>query len=163
MPGDRGVALRIVAAGLGIDEAGSYQEFTFRCFFDLGSLQDVVAAARRLLRIGGGLLEALDAQLEEQPVLVGERVVVERIGLVGRRRHPVVAVLGEELVPLVEALLVQQARFPDHELDGIGHGAMNSAQARNWLRMEISLVPLAVTSFPVSETSKFLCRSTQSL
>src|SRR5215510_934308 len=102
----------------------------------------MVAAARRLLRVGGRLLQALEKQL----VLVGERVVVERVGLVRRRRHPIVAVLGEELIPLVEALLVEQARLAEHELDGIAHGAMNSAQARNWLRIEISLVPFAVLS-----------------
>src|SRR5882672_472717 len=122
----------------------------------------MMAAARGFLRIRRRLLQALDAQLEEQLVLVGERVVVERIGLVRRRRHPVVAVLGEELVPLVEALLVQQARLANDELDRIAHGAMNSAQARNWLRMEISLVPFAVIS-PLSLAEKFRCKSTQSL
>src|ERR1041385_8482079 len=121
-----------------------------------------MAAARRLLRVRGRLLQPLDAQLEEQLVLVGERVVVQRIGLARRSRHPVVPVLGEDLVPLVEALLVEQARLPDHELHGVGHGVMNSAHARNWLRMEISLVPLAVTS-PFSPGEKFLCRSTHSL
>src|ERR1051326_1984835 len=121
----------------------------------------MVAAVRRFLRIRGRLLQALDAQLEEQPVLVGERVVVERVGLVRRGGHPAVAVLREELVTLAEALLVQQARLADHELDRVVHGVMNSAQARNWLRMEISLVPLAVIS-PVSSAERFRCRSTHS-
>src|SRR5258706_2560578 len=87
--------------------------------------------------------------------------MVERIGLVRRRRHPVVAVLGEELVPLVEALLVEQPGLSNHELDGVGHGVMNSAQARNWLRMEISLVPFAVIS-PFSSGEKFRCKLTHS-
>src|SRR5260221_5923902 len=121
----------------------------------------MMAAAGGLLRVRSGLLQALDAQLEEQLVLVGERVVVERIGLVRRRRHPVVAVLGEQLVPLVEALLVEQPGLSNHELDGVGHGVMNSAQARNWLRMEMSLVPLAVIS-PDSPGVKFRCKCTQS-
>jgi hypothetical protein len=53
------------------------------------------AAARRLLRKGGRLLEPLDTQLEQQLVLVGERIMGEGIGLAGRERHPVISVFGE--------------------------------------------------------------------
>src|SRR5205085_8249627 len=86
------------------------------------------------------------------------------------RRHPVIGVLGEKLVPLVEALLVEEPRLEAHEARQLGVGrrahasAMNSRQARNWLRMEISLVPLAVTSgASISPGSKLRCRFTQSL
>src|SRR6185503_2063857 len=117
------------------------------------------------LRERGRLLQPLDAQLEEQLVLVGERVMLERILLPGRERHPVIRVVGEKLVPLVEALLVQQARFAQHEADELSfiHGAMNSRQARNWLRIETSLVPLQVNSAASSSAgSKLRCRLTHS-
>src|SRR5260221_9227170 len=107
------------------------------------------ATAGRLLREGEGALQALDAQLQQEPVLVGERVMQVRIGLAGRRRHPVMAVVGKQRIPLVEALLVQQASLLHYESDEVlvGHAAvMSSRHARNWLRIDKSLVPLATIS-----------------
>ena len=55
------------------------------------------------------ILQAVDAQLQQQPVFVGERVVRERIGLRGaEQRHPVVAVVGEQREPVVEAAGIEQ-------------------------------------------------------
>src|SRR5688572_15753202 len=145
MPSGGRVALRLVTSGFGVDEARSCFQFPV----DFRRLQDMQAAARRLLRERLRALQALDAQLEEKSVLVSERVLEVRILLAMHRRHPVVTVVGKQLVPFVEAFFVQQARFPDHESDEIlvGHPAvMSSRQARNWLRMARSLVPLATFS-----------------
>jgi len=57
-----------------------------------------------------------------------------------------------------------------HEAHQVGDGrprahsaVMNSRQARNWLRIEMSLVPLAVSSAaPASAGSKLRCRLTHS-
>src|SRR5690606_515108 len=82
-----------------------------------------------------------------------------RVGLAVLQRHPVVAVFGEQLEPGLEALLVEHARLGIAEIDEllVGDGAhagsfccmsavMKWAQARYWLRICHSLVPL-VTSF----------------
>src|SRR5436190_24325421 len=90
------------------------------------------------------------------------------------RRHPVIGVVGEELIPLLEALLIEQPRLVLHEAHDVGDGGtrahsepegdMNSRQARNWLRIEMSLVPFAVSSVAaVSAGSKLRCRLTHSL
>src|SRR5687767_10681963 len=176
MPGGGRVALRFLAARLGVDERCAREVAGVR-LFDLRSLQYMQAAALWLLRIGGRQLQALDAQLEEQLVLIGERVVGEGIALARRQGHPVVGVIGEKLVPLIEALLIEKPRLLIYEADDVrlegvrgrlfspvphGHGAMNSRQARNWLRIEISLVPLQVIS-PSSPGWKLRCRLTHSL
>src|SRR5688500_3333823 len=92
--------------------------------------------------------------------------MAEGVGLPGSERHPVIGILGEELVPLVETLLVEEPRLLDDEPRKLRfvHGAMNLRQARNWLRIEISLVPLHVRSASTSSSAlKFRCRLTHSL
>ena len=133
-----------------------------------GVLQQVMAAAARLLREGARALQALDAQLAQQLVLVQVRGVLHAVGLVGRQRHPVDAVVGEQRVPLVVAR--SSSRRASRQTKSISCWACTSvgcimagltssascscAQARYWLRIEISLVPLAVTSaWPTSAGS----------
>ena len=121
---------------------------------DLRRLQHVMAAALGLLRKGAVALQPLDADLEQQLVLVHQRRRQPRIGLAPFERHPVKAVLGEQVEPFLEALLVDQPRLANDEIDqllvgGRGHGSyrhidivMNFDQARNWLRICHSVVPL---------------------
>ena len=87
-------------------------------------------------------------------------VVEPRIGLAPFQRHPVDAVLGEQIEPFLEAVLVDQPRLANDEIDQFLVGrrvlmaarhidiVMNFDQARNWLRICHSVVPLvsAVTS-----------------
>ena len=104
------------------------------------------------------------------------RRVVESFGLVRNERDPVDRVVGEERVPLVVALLVEQARLADDEADQLGLGrivgdgghhiviVMYRDHARYWLRIEISLVPIAVTSGAPSSAGAWLrCRLTHGL
>ena len=127
---------------------------------DLRRLQHVMAAALRLLREGAVALQPLDPDGEQQLVLVHQRRGEPRIGLAPFQRHPVDAVLGEQVEPFVEPVLVDQPRLADDEVDQVlvgrrGHVhsghidiVMNFDQARNWLRICHSVVPLvsAVTS-----------------
>ena len=94
--------------------------------------------------------------LQQELVLVHQRGGEARIGLAPFDGHPVVAVLGEEVEPVVEALLVEQARLAQHEIDQLlvggrsGHRrhrpmVMNFVQARNWLRICHSDVPSVTT------------------
>lgn len=121
-----------------------------------------------MLRVGARVLQAVHAQLQQQPVFVGQRVVQMRIGLRGPlQRHPVMAVLGEQREPVVEAAGVEQRGLGGDEVCGVGHdagSAMYFAHARNWLRISSSLVPLVViVSCPSSAESKLRCRLTHSL
>ena len=103
------------------------------------------------------VVQPLDTDLEQQLVLVEERGVVLAIRLTARERHPVAGVVGEELVPLLEALLVYEPRLVVDELLELGshrgcgtHDAalagmssvMNRAHARYWPRIDTSLNPL---------------------
>src|SRR5262249_24925121 len=69
----------------------------------------------RRLHVDAGMLQALDARLHQLAVVIEQRGLVERARLIGRRRHPIGAVLGEQLHPLAEAPLVEQPRFVDQE------------------------------------------------
>ncbi len=102
--------------------------------------------------------------------------MVDAVFLVGRERHPVEAIVGEERIPFLVALGVEQSRLLDDEVDEGLMGdrshrvvphiviVMYLAQARYWLRIGISLVPTVVTSFwPISAGSKLRCRLTHSL
>src|SRR4051812_6130051 len=123
----------LVALRLAVVERSSQNEALRRGIAGLDGrrLQDVEGAARRLLRVGASALQPLDAQRPQQLVLVQMRVVVDAIGLLGRERHPVDAVVGPEVEPLGVALVVEQARLADDEVDqlafawlGAGHGSM---------------------------------------
>src|SRR4029077_16189354 len=87
-------------------------------------------------------------------VLVHQRGGEARVGLAPFQRHPVVAVVGEQIEPFLEAVLVDQPRLVEDEADEILVGRhahrrvrhidniMNLDQARNWLRICHSEVPL---------------------
>ncbi len=79
------------------------------------------------------------------------------IGLLGRNRHPIDAIVGEKLDPfLLDAerldhdtgaeglagLIHAHRRSPQAATVCAGAGAMYSAHARNWLRITASDVPL---------------------
>src|SRR5689334_16786764 len=106
------------AARLDVDE-GRAQLATLRLLQRHGGgLQHVLATAGRMLRMRSRVFQPRDAQLQQQAVFVGERVV--RCALLLRRalqRHPVAAVVGEQREPFVVAALVEQARFVDDEFD----------------------------------------------
>ncbi len=84
--------------------------------------------------------------------------MVLAVRLAARERHPVPRVVGEELVPLVVAFLVDEPRLVVHELLELGgrrryrgsharafagmSSVMNRAQARYWPRIDTSLRPL---------------------
>src|SRR4051794_12805135 len=164
-----GEQVLLLAARLDIDEGGVQKDFAAVgvLAFDAGALQHVLAVAGRMLRMGARVLQALDAQRQQQPVFVGDRVVGEGIGL-GRalQRHPVVAVLGEQGQPVVEAAGVEQRGLGGDEVFRRRHAAaaMYFAQARNWLRISSSLVPLVVmVDCCSSDGSKLRCRLTHSL
>src|SRR5580765_1252224 len=103
------------------------------------------------------------------------RGVVQALGLARDPGHSVDRVVGEERVPLGVASVVEQARLADHEVDQLALAdvahcpapiavVMWRAQARYWLRIEISLVPTVVTSArPISAASKLRCRLTHGL
>jgi hypothetical protein len=61
------------------------------------------------------VLQALHARLHQLAVVIEQRSLVKWARLVGRRRHPIGAVVGEELHPLAEAPLVEQPRLVDQE------------------------------------------------
>jgi hypothetical protein len=86
---------------------------------DLRRLQHVMAAALRLLAEGAIALEPLDPDLQQQLVLVHQRGRQPRIGLPPFERHPVKAVLGEQIEPFLETMLVDQPGFADDEIDQI--------------------------------------------
>src|SRR5690349_9681342 len=98
------------------------------------------------------VLQAVDAHAQQQFVLVEERCMVISVRLVAGERHPVVRIIGKELVPLLEALIVDEPRLFVYELrqrgeirsdaHGCVSGAMNCRQARYWPRIETSLRPL---------------------
>ena len=131
--------------------------YSFACLvalLDLRRLHDVVAAALGLLREGAIALEPLDADLQQHLVFVHQRRGEARIGLAPFERHPVEAVLGEQVEPFLEAVLIDQPGLADDEIDQLLVGrrihdrarhiamVMNFDQARNWLRICHSVVPL---------------------
>jgi septum formation topological specificity factor MinE len=103
----------------------------------------VVASTSGLLRERAIALEPLDADLQQQLVLVHQRGGKSRIGLLPFQRHPIMTVISEQVEPFLEALLIDQTRLADNKLDQIvvarrGHGGarhidivMNFDQARN--------------------------------
>jgi hypothetical protein len=80
---------------------------------------------------------------QQQLVLVHQRRREPRIGLAPFQRHPVVAVVGEQIEPFLEAVLVDQPRLVHDEADQVLVGrrvhrqstvidmVMNFDQARN--------------------------------
>ena len=130
------------------------------------ALQQVVAAARGLLRKRAHALEALHPEAEHEHVLVEEGSHEQRIGLAGLERHPVVAVRGKEGKPVVEPTLVEEVRLVVDEVHEVvaGGGAhpalspagidivMNRFQAANWLRICRSLVPFTIAVSPWSSS-----------
>ena len=82
-----------------------------------------MAAAIRTLAVGLFALQAIDADPEQQLVLVHQRGGEPGIGLAPFDRHPVVTILGEQVEPVVELLLVEQARLVHDEVDEllVGH------------------------------------------
>ncbi|MDT4833406.1 hypothetical protein FQZ97_670130 [compost metagenome] len=159
------VELQLVALRLGVVELGAHHEALGLGVegLDHGHLQQVVAAALGLLRERARALQALDAQLAQQLVLVQVRGVVQAVFLLGHERNPVERVVGEERVPFLVAAGVEQARFVDDEVDEVlagdidgGHyivSVMRCTQLRYWLRMGSSLVPPVVISPPFSSDS----------
>ncbi|CAM2160860.1 hypothetical protein PT2222_90078 [Paraburkholderia tropica] len=177
MAHDAGEHQLLVAARLGVEERRAQAIAAGVGGFDFGALHDVLATALGLLRKRARLLEAFDAQLEQQPVLVHQRGVIEAVVLAVRKRYPVEAVVGEQRVPGVELLVVDEARLAIDEVGervaqggivGVGHcavpvscwcccwvcGAICRAQARNWLRIEISLVPFTVRSAACASSAR---------
>src|SRR6218665_1326893 len=142
----------LLAARLDVEERRA-QPCLAVCFaFDARRRQHMLAVAGRVLRMRARVLQALHVQLQQQPVFIGQRVVRMRVGLRrAEQRHPVVAVGGEQGEPFVEPALVEQRRLVGDEIARIVHGpasvpaTIDWAQARNWLRISSSFVPLVVT------------------
>ncbi len=106
-----------LAARLEVDERRAHFRLRAIVERDRGRLQHMLAAARWVLRMRASAFQALDTQLEQQQVFVGQRVVRRALGL--RRalqRHPVAAVVGEQREPFVVAPFVEQARLVGHEV-----------------------------------------------
>src|SRR5262249_24450022 len=92
----------------------------------------------------------------------GDRLLGSGVGLLAPHRQPIAAVVGEEVVPFLEAALVDEARFAIDEVREIGRrrrharahcavlcgtsAAMNFVQARYWLRIRISSRPVPALS-----------------
>jgi len=120
-----------------------------------GLLQDVLTPARLSLGVGVRVAQPLDPYLEQQLVLVEERRVPGILRLAARQRHPIAAVVGEQCIPLVKALFVDEPRLVVHEFGerlvivcdlhhAFASAAIAATHARNCPRMETSLVPLCV-------------------
>ena len=78
---------------------------------------DQMCGARgRRLHMDARVLQALDPCPHQVAVVIEQRCLVERALLIGHRRHPIGAVLGEQLHPIAESALVEQARLVDEEL-----------------------------------------------
>src|ERR1700733_9838488 len=107
----------------------------------------MVAATRWLLAIGANPLQALDADAQQQQVFIHQRGREPPISLPTFQGHPVAAVLGEQIQPFIELLLVQQPCFAVDETygvvttDHVASPAIYRAHARNWLRICCSVVP----------------------
>src|SRR5581483_9246025 len=156
------VELLVVIARLDVVHRRPGDVFVCRlvALVDLRRLQHMMAATLRLLREGAVSFEALDTNGKEQFIFVHQRRGEPRISLAPFERHPVDAVVVKQIEPFIEAVLIDQARLADHEVDQLlvawrGHAtcppidsAMYLAQAENWLRICHSVVPFvsAVTS-----------------
>ena len=70
---------------------------------------------RRDLGPEGVVAELADADVHQLPVLVEDREPVDRVVLIRLRRHPVDAVLGVEVAPVLEAALVDQPGLVEQE------------------------------------------------
>ena len=75
----------------------------------------VARAHRRDLGPEGVVPELADADVHQIAVLVEDRQAVDRVVLVRLRRHPVDAVLGVEVAPVLEPALVDQPRLVEEE------------------------------------------------
>src|SRR5215831_17406916 len=160
-----GVKLLVVVPGFDVVHRSPGHEFVvgFISLVDLWRLQDVMAPALGLLRIRPLTLEPLDPDGEQQLVLVHQRGRQLWIGLAPLQRHPIDAVIGEQIEPFVQPMLVDQPRLVDDKIDKLLisrclHGSplhidnvMNFDHARNWLRICHSVVPF--------DTAVASCRS----
>jgi hypothetical protein len=90
--------------------------------------------------VDAGVLQTIDPRLHQIAVVVEQRGLVERAFLVGDRRHPIGAVLGEQPHPVAEAPLVEEARLVDHErlelstIDSPWKTGVNALIGRAWRR-----------------------------
>ena len=159
------VELLLVEAGLDVVEGGRGRETPLPRLerLDARALEQVMAAARRLLRERARALEPLHPEPEHEEVLVEERGHEVRVRLARLERHPVVTVRGEEGEPFVEPARVEQERLVVDELDEVAAGGsahpalspgidivMNRFHAANWFRIWRSLVPLTTAVAPWS-------------
>ena len=104
-----------------------------------------MAAALGFLRKGPVALEPLDADGQQQLVLVHQRGGQPRIGLAPLQRHPIDAVVGEQIEPFLQPVLVDQPRLVDDEIDELligrrAHGTPPSHRQRHEFRPGAELV-----------------------
>src|ERR1700733_6183030 len=69
------------------------------------------------LRMGIRAPQTPDSHMQEQLILVHQRILAGGTLLAACQGHPVMAVLGVELVPLLQALLVDEARLGVNEIN----------------------------------------------
>ena len=68
------------------------------------------------------VVEPRQTRSHDLAVVEEDRHRLVGILLVGRARHPIIAVLGEQAHPLLEAALVEETRLPEEEpLDLVSH------------------------------------------
>src|ERR1700722_11113429 len=117
VPGDAGKYLLFVLPALEIHERGPHDGDTRRraAVLYAGRLEHVLARARLRLRIGARIAQPLDPQLQQQFILEHQRILGEPALLSTHQRYPVARVLGEQFVPFVESLLIDEPRLQVNE------------------------------------------------
>src|SRR4030081_585553 len=116
---DSGEHQLAIALRLDVHEGSSEDtQARTRLTFERRLLQYVLTETRLMLRIGIRMTQPLDTNFEEQLVLVEQGCMGCAEWLITGQRHPVERVCGEQVIPLVEALLVDEAGFAINQLDG---------------------------------------------
>src|SRR5690606_12895524 len=159
------IDILVVATRFRVVEGATHGVFAFLLVhaFHSGLLEQMMAAALGLLGESATACQTLHTDTQQELVLVHQGRMQTGVLLIVHQRHPVVAILGEQVEPLLVALFIQQAGFRIHKIykgltADFAHGysssflaccsgSMNFTQARNWARICISLVPLITTFF----------------
>src|SRR5882724_2332495 len=74
-------------------------------------LQHMLTEAGLLLREGVRMTQPFDANLEKQLILVEQGCMRLAERLISGQRHPIQRIFGEQVIPLVKSLLVDEAGF----------------------------------------------------
>ena len=103
---------------------GMHQDFAvLDLLVDLDIRHGMDGAAGRLLRMDPGVIEARKAGLHHRAIVEEDRYAVIGVLQIGRGGDPVIAILGEQVHPFLEAAFVEQSRLEIEEvLDLLPHG-----------------------------------------